>query len=186
MKGVETAAGAQQRAPDAAEHILRARARALAAPTAEEAAPTEHIEVVTFTLAHETYGISLAYVREVYPLHDITPLPGTPPFVAGIVNVHGRVLSVIDIKKFFDLPVKGITDLNKVIVISNGIMEFGILADAILEVKAIPLDGIQSSLPTLTGIREEYLRGVTADRLVILDAPSLLTDSSIVVHEEIS
>jgi len=150
----------------------------------EQAGPTESIEVVIFQLAYETYGIETAWVREVYPLKDLTPLPCTPGFVAGIVNVRGQVISVIDIKKFFDLPEKGLTDLNKVIILSNGVMEFGILADSVVEVKSIPLNKIQAGLPTLTGIREDYLRGITAERLVILDAAKLLTDSNIIVHEE--
>ncbi|WP_333874663.1 chemotaxis protein CheW [Methylobacter sp.] len=169
--------------PQQWQGILKARALALA-QMPEQAGPTESIEVVIFQLAYETYGIETAWVREVYPLKDLTPLPCTPGFVAGIVNVRGQVISVIDIKKFFDLPEKGLTDLNKVIILSNGVMEFGILADSVVEVKSIPLNKIQAGLPTLTGIREDYLRGITAERLVILDAAKLLTDSNIIVHEE--
>lgn len=171
--------------PQQWQSILKARAQALAqAP--EQVSATKCLEVVTFLLAYETYGIETAYVREVYPLKDLTPLPCTPPFVAGIVNVRGQVISVIDIKKFFDLPEKGLTDLNKVIILSDGLMEFGILADAVLDVRSIPRQQIQPSLPTLTGIREDYLRGVTAERLVILDAAKLLADNNIIVHEEIA
>ena len=184
MKNQDTEAATNIPATDPDELILQARARALAqAPV--EAVDTEFIEVVTFVLAYETYGIETVYVSEVYPLKELTPLPCTPPFVAGIINVHGQVLSVIDIKKFFELPAQGLTDLNKVIIISNGVMEFGILADAILDVRTIPLREIQPSLPTLTGIREDYLRGITQDRLVVLDAISLLTDPRIIVHEEV-
>lgn len=171
--------------PQQEQSILKARAQALAqAP--EQVTTTKCLEVVTFLLAYEAYGIETAYVREVYPLKDLTPLPCTPPFVAGIVNVRGQVISVIDIKKFFDLPEKGLTDLNKVIILSDGLMEFGILADAVLDVRSIPRQQIQPSLPTLTGIREDYLRGVTAERLVILDTAKLLTDNNIIVHEEIA
>ena len=171
--------------PQPWQSILKTRAQALA-QTPEQVATTECLEVVTFLLAYETYGIETAWVREVYPLKELTPLPCTPPFVAGIVNVRGQVISVIDIKKFFDLPERGLTDLNKVIILSDGVMEFGILADAVVDVRNIPLEKIQSGLPTLTGIREDYLRGVTAERLVILDAAKLLTDGNIVVHEEVT
>lgn len=170
--------------PQPWQSILKARAQALAqAP--EQVMATECLEVVTFLLAYETYGIETACVREVYPLKDLTPLPCTPPFVAGIVNVRGQLISVIDIKKFFDLPEKGLTDLNKVIILSDGVMGFGILADAIVDVRNIPLEKIQSGLPTLTGIREQYLRGITAERLIVLDGYSLLTNRNIVVHEEV-
>jgi purine-binding chemotaxis protein CheW len=165
--------------------ILKERAKALARePEAEEAAPGD-LEVVEFLLAYERYGLESPSVREVYPLKDFTPLPCTPPFVLGIINVRGRALSVIDIKKFFDLPEKGLTDLNKVIVLHDDKMELGVLADVILGVRSIPLKDIQPSLPTLTGIREEYLKGVTRDRMVILDGRKLLSDKTIIVHEEV-
>lgn len=171
--------------PETWNDILLARARELAQPPEQEA-DTETIEVVALRLAHETYGIETAYVREVYHLKDLTPLPCTPPFIAGIVNVRGQVMSVIDIKKLFELPAKGLSDLNKVVIISDGDMEFGILADAILEVRNIPLSEIQPGLPTLTGVREDYLKGITADRLVVLDAVKLLHSDTIVVHEEVT
>ena len=170
--------------PEAQNRILKARAQVLAQEPESET-NTEHIEVVAFNLAYETYGIETAYVREVYPLKDLTPLPCTPSFVIGIVNVRGQVLSVIDIKKFFELPEQGLTDLNKVIIISDGDMEFGILADAIVDVRNVPLREIQPSLPTLTGIREAYLMGIATERLVMLDAAKLLADNSILVHEEV-
>lgn len=165
--------------------ILRQRARLLAEPPEHEAEAAA-IEVVTLLLAYETYAIETAYVREVYPLKDLTPLPCTPSFVAGIVNVRGQVMSVIDLKKLFELPEKGLTDLNKVVIISDGDMEFGILADAILDVRNIPLHEIQPGLPTLTGVREDYLKGITAEHLVVLDAAKLLHNKDIVIHEEVA
>jgi len=64
-------------------------------------------------------------------------------------------------------------------------MVFGILADAILGVRRISLAEIQPSLPTLTGIREKYLKGITPERTVILDAGKLLADEEIVVQEQV-
>jgi len=64
-------------------------------------------------------------------------------------------------------------------------MEFGILADSIIGVRNILLSEIQTSLPTLTGIREEYLKGVTKEREIILDAGKLLSDKSIIVNENV-
>ena len=185
---LETAQAALQQGltptPEEQKRILKARACALVRETPREDT-TECIEVVEFLLAYERYGLELPYVREVYPLKELTSLPCTPPFVVGIINVRGRLLSVLDIKNFFDLPAKGLTDLNKVIIVHDPSMEFGILADALLGVRSIPIEEIQASLPTLTGIREEYLKGVTKDRLVILDAGRLLSDKKIIVHEEV-
>ena len=163
--------------------ILTERARALSREPEKEEGAQEYLELVEFLLAYETYGIESSFVREVYPLKELTPLPCTPPFVLGVINVRGQILSVIDLKKFFDLPEKGLTDLNKVIILHNDKMEFGILADAVTGIKKISIDIIQPVLPTLTGIRAEYLKGVTDERVVILDAKKILGDEKIIVKE---
>lgn len=171
--------------PEEKKKGLRGRRQALAQEPKKEEPAGDHLETVEFLLADETYGIESSYVREVYPLKELTPLPCTPPFVLGIVNVRGQILSVIDLKRFFDLPAKGLTDLNKLIIVRAGDMELGILADGIVGVRSIPLRDIQPSLPTLTGIRAEYLRGVTKERLVVLDGAKILSDQRIVVHDEV-
>ena len=104
------------------------------------------MEIVEFLLARERYGIEASYVREVYPLNDLTPVPCVPPFVLGIINVRGQIISVIDIKKFFDLPEKGLGDLNKVIIIESDDMEFGILADEIVGIGKLRQEELQASL----------------------------------------
>ena len=172
--------------PEEIKRILKSRAKALAREAPGERGAEESIEVLAFLLASESYAIDLRHVGEVYPLKELTPLPGTPPFVLGITSVRGHILSVIDLKKFFDLPAKGLTDLNKVIIVGADSMEFGILADAILDTRSIPLAEILPPLPTLTGIRAEYLRGVTKDRLVVLDAARIISDPRIIVHEDSS
>jgi purine-binding chemotaxis protein CheW len=181
------AAGEQAWTPGADEtgRILHERALALAAEPGRTQTLAESIEVVEFLLAHERYAVESSYVREVYPLENLTPLPCTPAFVLGIVNLRGEIVSIIDARKFFDLPQTGLPDLNKVIVLESGNMVFGILADAILGVRRISLAEIQPSLPTLTGIREKYLKGITPERTVVLDAGKLLADEEIVVQEQV-
>lgn len=167
------------------KNTLRARAARLAVEPEKKAAAKEFIEVVEFLLANEKYAVESGYVREIYPLNEITPVPCTPNFVIGIVNVRGQILSVIDIKRFFDLPEKGLTNLNKVIILHSGDMEFGIMADAIVGVRNLNLNEIETSLPTLTGIRKEYLMGITRDREVLIDAGKLLADKGIIVDENV-
>ena len=171
--------------PEETKRILKARAEVLARPPGQAEAAGERIEIVEFVLAYENYAVETRYVREVHPLENLTPLPCTPAFVLGIVNLRGEILSVIDLKKFFELPEKGLTDLNKVIVLEAENMLFGILADAVLGVRRVSVAEIQPSLPTLTGVREAYLKGVTAVRTVILDADKLLADERIVVREQV-
>lgn len=163
--------------------VLKARARALAREAPTEQAAHLSLEILLFRLASETYGIESSFVREVHHLKSFTPLPGTPSFVLGIVNVRGGIMSVVDLKKFFNLPEKGIGELNKVIVIRDQRMEFGILADAIVDVRAVALAEINPVPPTVTGIGAEYLKGVTGDRVIIIDAMRILSDEKIIVHQ---
>lgn len=162
--------------------ILKTRAQQLAREP-ERQRVEDSLEIVHFLLAQEQYAVESKYVREVYPLKEFTSLPSTPPFVLGIIYVRGQILSVIDLKKFFDLPEKGLTDLNKVIIVQTAVMELGILADALRGVYSLPLSELQSPLPTLTGIRAEYLRGVTHEGIIVLDVVKLLSDPKLIVQE---
>jgi purine-binding chemotaxis protein CheW len=171
--------------PEEERKILRARAQTLAREPERGEATRGALDVMEFLLAHEMYGVESLYVREVHPLKAFTPLPCTPAFVLGIVNIRGQILSIVNLKRFFDLPEKGLTDLNKLIIVHDAHMAFGILADAILGVRSIPLKDILPSLPTLTGIRDAYLKGVTGERLVLLDAGKLLADQKLIVVEEV-
>lgn len=177
--------------PEEQQKILHARARLLATDgRAEATSPHSLLHVVEFILGPERYGIESSHIREVIPLSEFTPLPCTPAFVLGLVNVRGQILSIIDIKKLFDLPEKGLTDLNKVIVVHANVhahqMEVGILADAIVGVRSIALEELQPALPTLTGIRAEYLKGIARDPMVVLDVENILSDEKILVNEILS
>jgi purine-binding chemotaxis protein CheW len=171
--------------PNNARQILRARAQALARTPERALVAGASLEVLEFHLAQERYALEDRWVQEVCPLKELTPLPCTPPFVLGIVNVRGRILPVLDLKKFFDLPEQGLTDLHRIILVRGNDLELGLLADAIVGVRSIPADSLQPSLPTLTGIRGDYLKGVTAERLVVLDLARILADPKIIVHEEV-
>jgi purine-binding chemotaxis protein CheW len=103
--------------------------------------------------------------------------------VLGIVNLRGRIVPVFDLKKFFDLPEQGLTDLHRIIVVSGAGVELGLLADVVRSVHSIGIDRLQTSLPTLTGIRAEYLKGVTDERLVVLDLARVLADPKIILND---
>ncbi|WP_332674053.1 chemotaxis protein CheW [Aromatoleum sp.] len=169
--------------PAARGAVLEARARALAVPP--PAAADASIEVLEFVLADERHAIESAWIREVVPLRELTVLPGTPAFVLGIIHLRGEILSVLDVRKFFGLARKGLTDLDKAIVLDDDKMRFGVLADRILGIRRIPVVDVQPPLPTLSVIRPDYLLGVTRGRTVILDGRKLLADPSIAVAEEV-
>ncbi len=166
------------------QKILRDRAKVFAKEPKNTADTGNTIEVIQFSLAYETYGIETLFVHEVFPLKELTPLPSTPAFLLGITNVRGKILPVIDIKKFFNLPEKGLTDLNKLIILRNGSIEFAVLADLIIGVTHFDLTLLQPSLPTLSGIRVDFLKGVTTNGVIILDGNKILTDNRIIINDE--
>lgn len=169
---------------EAEAEILRARAVELArAP--EDAEIGESLEILRFTLAQEHYAVEVRYVEEVAPFGAVTPVPCTPRFLLGIMNVRGRIVSVVDVKRFFGLPDRGLVDLNRVLVLREGDMEFGVLADEVVGVQEVSLDRLQPPLATLSGIRQEYLRGIGPGALVVLDGGALLRDPRLVVDEEV-
>lgn len=164
--------------------ILKARARVLAQKPKQTPIAQQFLGIIVFRLAAETYGIESAFVQEIYPLNDITPLPGVPPFVLGIAKVRGQILSVVDLKKFFEIPESGLGQLNTLVILRSEQMSFGILADEILGVHSIEASKIQTAPPTVSGIGSEYLRGVTAEHMIILDAQKILSDERIIVNQK--
>jgi purine-binding chemotaxis protein CheW len=164
-------------------HILLARAHALAREDAQRHAAEESLIVVEFLLAHERYAVEAVYVREVYQLKQLTPVPCTPSFVLGIINVRGCILSVIDLRGFFDLPQDWAPDQHSVIILRTDELELGVLTDGILGARSIPASAVQAS-PLLPGIRAEYLRGVTSEHTVILAAEKILSDKKMIVSAD--
>jgi purine-binding chemotaxis protein CheW len=154
--------------------ILEARAKLLAQPVVE---PTQAggLDVLAFTLARETYAVESRYVREVVTLTDITPLPGVPDFVTGVTNLRGDVFVVMDLRRFFNLPPHGITDLHRIVVLGTTRTEFGIIADAALGQTLLAKTDV---LPArdIAGLRSAFITGVTRDATLVLDGAKLLAD----------
>ncbi|MBM4055136.1 MAG: chemotaxis protein CheW [Planctomycetes bacterium] len=168
------------------KRILKERAKILAQEPAVRKEGLQYVNIVEFIVDNDKYGIPTDFVREVFLIKDITKIPGVPDYVMGIVNVRGQIFSVIDIKMFFHIPRgKGISNLNRVIIIRNEHMEYGIIADSIAGVKSVLSDKIVSTPLTMPEHARKYIKGVTEDQLVILDAEHMLTDKSIIVCEEV-
>jgi purine-binding chemotaxis protein CheW len=165
--------------------LLKTRAVAMAIEPEEQKDISTIIEIIEFTLAAESYAIESVFVREVCTLKDFTPLPGVPSFILGIVNLHGQILPVVDLKIFFNLQEKGFGELNKVIILCNDQMEFGILADEIKGTKVIYREEMLPVPHSITGFGEKYLKGITKDHIVVLEAKNILNDEKIIIREEV-
>jgi len=169
------------------DQILAERAKVLSFPLkgASDRAGNQSILVTRFLLTPEVYGIEAIWIREVLPLKSLTTIPGTPSFVMGVVNVRGQIISVVNLKRLFNLEEKGISELNKIIIIRNDRLEFGILADSVIGMEVIELSDIQSSPLTLNGTGADYVTGVTRDGLIVLDGQKILNSSIIIVNDKI-
>lgn len=179
-------AGAEVEAPpfdlERAGKLLQNRARALAQPE-EEPHEAALSEILTFRLASREYAVETRYVREVFIIREITPVPGVPDFIAGICAVRGEIISVVDLRRVFSIPEEGLTDLNRVIVLTDGTMTFGILADYITDIGTTPTGDLSPVDPGSTPIGERYLLGVAEGSRFVLDAAAILADRGLVISE---
>ena len=166
--------------------LLKMRAVSMAAEPEQKPDYQTLIEIIEFTLATEIYGIESSFVREVFQIKDFTPLPGVPSFILGIVNVRGLILPLLDLKIFFNLPERGLGELNRAIILHDDMMEFGILADEVNGTKVLYKEDVLPAPTRITGIGEKYIKGVTKDRLILLSAENLLADNRIVINEKVT
>ncbi|MBI2382229.1 MAG: purine-binding chemotaxis protein CheW [Gammaproteobacteria bacterium] len=161
---------------------LSARAKALARiPETREA--EEWLELLVFELGTECYALETAHISEVLPLRQLTPLPGTPSHVLGIVNSRGRLLAVIDMRHWFELPIQGLSDRNNLVVLQGGGMEFAVLADRVQGVRLAARSRLTPELANLSGIRAAYLLGLSEEGWIVLDGGKLLGDPRIAVDQ---
>jgi purine-binding chemotaxis protein CheW len=168
--------------PERRRTILKDRARELAKPGRKMSGDEKRTMVVEFDLAREHYAVESAYVREVIPLREFTPIPGTPAFILGIIAVHGRIVSLMDLRRCLGLPPTGIINGSRAILLADDTMEFAILADRVMGLRSLRGDSLQPSVTTITGAGAEYLLGVAADGLIVFDGRKILADSRLVVR----
>jgi purine-binding chemotaxis protein CheW len=161
--------------------ILEKRAKKMARPVKEKK-KVMPVEVLKFLLANQEYALSMEHIREVILTGEITPVPGTPQYITGICAIRGEIISLVDLREFFKVRGKGLTDLNRVIVITDGKITFGILADVITGMGMLPKEMLTPARPGQTPIAEKYLLGAVEDTIV-LNAAELLADPALVIND---
>lgn len=166
------------------KNILKRRAEKLAKSIESDDSAADSIEVLIFELGEEKYGIETKYISEVYPLKNHTLLPCVPSFVYGLANVRRKIVLIVDLKVLFSIP-DDKTAPKKLIILGNDESGFSIVTDGLSEIQRISKDKLQTSLPTLTGVREDFLKGLMTDGTVILDGQKLLTSQYLIVNESV-
>ncbi len=133
---------------------------------------------VTFRLEEETYGINVMQVQEVLPMTEIAPVPGAPPYVMGIINLRGNVVTVIDTRMRFGLVQREPDQACRIVVIEAGDQVAGILVDSVAEVIEVK----ESEVDTAPSVGNEesarYIYGVVSrgnDLLILIDVNKMLT-----------
>ncbi|QLH53019.1 MAG: Positive regulator of CheA protein activity (CheW) [Candidatus Kapaibacterium sp.] len=137
----------------------------------QEGEKSEMMQLVTFELAGEIFGIDILKVQEISPMTKITRVPNAPHYVEGVINLRGKVIPVVDLRKILNLDLKGYDANTRIIVLHIEGKVIGILVDKMSEVIWVNKNSIETN-PTQTDskVSEGYIVGVVnlEDRLVIL------------------
>ncbi|MGC3969911.1 MAG: chemotaxis protein CheW [Pirellulales bacterium] len=137
------------------------------------------IQVVSFRLASEEYGIEITKVQEIILVGEITRVPQTARYIKGLINLRSTVIPIVDLRLRFGMPEEQPTDETRIMVMNVRGKTIGIIVDAVSEVLRISKDQIAPPPPTVTSLGREYLTGLAKleERLLILlDVECILTD----------
>lgn len=145
-------------------------------------------QLVVFSLANEEYGVAITQIQEIIRQPDITRIPGMPSFIEGVINLRGRIIPVIDLRKRFNLERVEMTDKTRVVVADAAGQTIGLVVDSVSEVVNLPQDQIDPIPPSIATIDSEYLSGVgKMDKriVILLDLSKLLGDLERVAIEQL-
>ena len=143
---------------------------------------TGSIQLVSFRLAQEEYGIEITKVQEIILMGEITRVPQTPPFIKGLINLRSTVIPIIDLRLLFGLNLDELTDETRIMVVNVAGKTLGIIVDAVSEVLRISPEQMAPPPPTVVGLGREYLTGLVKLEnrlLILLDIDKILGSSEL-------
>jgi purine-binding chemotaxis protein CheW len=146
------------------------------------------MQLVSFTLGKELYGIEITKVREIILITEITRIPETPHYLKGLINLRSTVIPVIDLRARFGLPEGDLSDESRIMVLQACGKTIGIVVDAVSEVLRVKQEQIAPPPPTVAGLGREYLSGlVKLDKqlLILLDIDKIFGDEEIDVVTDV-
>lgn len=139
---------------------MNTQAKLAVAHEASAVAPLDTIKHVSFELGEETYAINAARVNEVLRYTEITPVPGSAHFILGIINLRGNVVTVIDARTAFGLPMLDHTQNSRIIVVEIEDFVLGILVDRVAEVIDLDKNAIETAPATSQDESSRFIQGV--------------------------
>lgn len=181
LAAAEAALGQGELTPEQRDAILARRAEALSAPVAAEAA-ADRFEALVFMLGDEYYAFPSHQVQEVHAIDQLAALPGAPAWIAGLINVRGRIVPVLDLRPLFGLPGTS-PGCDAALLIASPRGAVGILPTgqpSLRWLRSADLASLPPGAPA--GLDPAYVRGVTPDLIVVLDAAPLLADERLLVQ----
>lgn len=146
---------------------------------------SSELQLVTFTIG-EHYGVPISQVQEIIRVGMITKVPNTLPYMEGVINLRGRILPVLNLRKRLQLPEKDITKESRIVVTEIGDKVIGLLVDAVSHVMKVPAGFVDSPPEEVLEVDTDYVTGVGKldDRLVILlDLERLLQREKIDIND---
>lgn len=138
----------------------------------------ELLQLVTFSIGEEEFGVDILKVQEIIRTMEITKVPRAQEFVEGVINLRGKVIPIIDLRRRFGFTSKEHDKHTRIIVIEINKMIVGFVVDSVSEVLRIPAATVEPPPPVVAGVESEYISGVgkLQDRLLILlDLDKLLS-----------
>ena len=139
---------------------------------------------LTFIFGDEEYGISIRFVQEIIGYLPTTPVPGSPPFVLGVINLRGAIVPVVDLRRRFGMAEQPVTSLTCIIVTKTSRATVGLLADRVCDVVGIPADTIQHPQTFGSHLQADYLTGIAAHQKgarILLDPEAVTSDVGLAV-----
>ena len=140
------------------------------------------IQLVTFHIGEEEFGVDILAVQEIIRLMQITMVPRASSFIEGVINLRGKVIPVINMRTRFNMPALPHDNNTRIVVMEFGQKIVGFLVDAVSEVLRIPASTVEDPPPVVAGIGSEYIRGVgklNSRLLILLDLDNLLEDVNV-------
>ena len=137
-------------------------------------------QLVLFGLDNEIYGVDISDVHEIIRMQPVTKVPKAPFFVEGIINLRGKVIPVVDIRKRFGLSGVEQTKDSRIVVVDIGGTTIGMIVDEVTEVMRIPADSIEPPSDIVAAGDSDYLLGIARvdeKMVILLDLDRLLPKS---------
>ncbi|HOW53368.1 MAG TPA: chemotaxis protein CheW [Syntrophorhabdaceae bacterium] len=128
------------------------------------------LQLVTFKLGTEEFGVDILKVQEINKMMNITKIPNAPAFIEGVINLRGKIIPIVDLRKRLGFKEQPYDKSTRIIVVELEGLVLGFIVDSVSEVLRIPENTIEPPPSMVAGIESEYIEGVGKldDRLLIL------------------